>query len=296
VKIKGPKLHAARGSPPVLHAAALVAAAQELPLAMCCDAHASADEELRLSELQIAEETQTLLELSNELAACGEAEAERMSNMEARLEALEEHLRDMEFLAEYRKQVCTFGLLISERLGLTWLQLYCAIRKEEYTHGPYCSAEADDSAATDISADAESEITVVFDTRYNSDHSDTEDYADETIELWPTATALERVLVAFGISWADWTSLVLLLDTPLEDCYGGDMTASEALCKLQSPEMRMPAKLAASKPALLKVLEDLRIEEAKRAVHYAKQKAKARRQRAKQRAHRRSQNSSTNGS
>jgi hypothetical protein len=163
---------------------------------------------------------------------------------------------------------------------VTWLQLYCAIRKEEFTHGPYCSAEADDSAAADISV--ESEAAAAVNSLCDSDHSDTEDSADETYEWWPTATALERVLGEFGISWAEWTSLQLLFDTPIADYCAADTTAAaaEALSKLQSSELRMPTELAASKPTLLKVLEVLRIDEAKRAVHYAKQKA--RRQRTKQ--------------
>jgi hypothetical protein len=170
----------------------------------------------------------------------------------------------------------------SPHLGLIWQQKCCAIRKEEYTHGPYCSAKGEDDSVTAQSsyAVAESEAAVAVDLRYDSDHSDTEDSADETYEWWPTATALERVLGEYGISWAEWTSLQLLFDTPIADYCAADTTAAEALSKLQSSELRMPTELAASKPTLLKVLEVLRIDEAKRAVHYAKQKA--RRQRTKQ--------------
>jgi hypothetical protein len=172
--------------------------------------------------------------------------------------------------------------MISERLSLNWQQLYSTIRKEEWLYGPYCSAEADDSAATDSCADAESETAATagsdVDLQCDSE-SNSEAEGDSEIERWPTTTALERVLSEYGISWDGWTSLETLVDAPVADFYG---TAAEALKKLQSLETRMPAQLAASKPVLLKVLEIVCIDEAERAVHYAKQKA--RRERAQQRA------------
>jgi hypothetical protein len=71
---------------------------------MCCEAaHTGADEELIFSELHIAEETHSNeLELGNEpvAAACEQAEAEGVSTLEARLKAVEERLRALEFRAE----------------------------------------------------------------------------------------------------------------------------------------------------------------------------------------------------